>query len=401
MSKLLIGILSTVVIGVGGYFGYQEFVEAQPEKTEKVSTEVKEEATEKESALLKEEEVKEILETNIDSIYKTLFESGEKNGWSPVNPVKYDEVKTELLPYITDSFADTTMKEYVEQFYCDCDASSKPEINYDVRFSIEQGNENEFTVTSLIPANEMNNMGNSLVFNYVKENDNWKLNEWEYIYLEGEDIKLTKEEAETILSNNGEEPEFIEEYKSKEASGKAYLFNMKSENGERLVAISSKDTQLVNDFSYEKESDNTASNDKETVVITNLYEEYYEKLNLGMTKEDMMNNYGQPVSEKELSDAFTLEYSDAVYTISKVSNEVYKVDIVGEKASSFYADFDEVMEAYFPDPVYAEYMDEKTSDENGYHLILDDGYSKSHTFTSKNENGGPINLITIEVRSFK
>lgn len=401
MSKLLIGFLSTLVIVVGGYFGYQEFVEAQPEKTEEVSKEVEEETVEKEIVSLKEDEVKKIIETNLDSIYNTLLESGKENGWSPSNPVKYEDVKTELLPYITNNFADTTMKEYVEQFYCDCDASSKPELDYDVRFSFEQKNNDELTVTSLVPANELNNMGNSLVFNFVKEENNWKLNEWEYIYLDGENIELTKDEAETILARNNEVPEFIEEYESEEASGKAYLFNVKSENGERLVAISSKDTKLVNDYSYEKESESATSNDKETVTLTNLYEEYYEKLNFGMTKEDMVNNYGQPVSEKELSDAITLEYSDAIYTLSKVSNQVYKVNIIGEKTSNFYANFDEVMKAYFPDPVYAEYMDEKFSDDNGYHLKLDDGYSKSHTFTSKSENGDPINLITIEVKDFK
>lgn len=349
---------------------------------------------------LDEKEVQEILKTNLDSIFNTLTELGEENGWGNANPADFNIIKPEILSYVTDEFADSTIKDLSAEFYCECDHPFKSAFNEDVHFMFEQ-NKDKLIITALDPATEMNNMGMTWEFELIKEDNAWKINRWNNESLDSTDIQLSKEEAEKILTRNGETPTFIKEYESKEASGKAYLFSMKSANGERLVAISSKDTSLVTDYELEKGTEEKVKNQNETLEEMSLYDEFYEKLHFGLTREELISKFGKPIVEKELSSEITLTYVDAVYTISNISNQIYKVDIIGDKASTYYSDFDEVIKAYYPDPVYAEYFDEKTNDENGFHLTLDDGYSKSHIFTSENENGNPIKSITIQILEFK
>lgn len=349
---------------------------------------------------LDEKEVQEILKTNLDSIFNTFTELGEENGWGNANPADFNIIKPEILSYVTDEFADSTIKDLSAEFYCECDHPFKPAFNDDVQFMFEQ-NKDKLIITALDPATEMNNMGMTWEFELIKEDNAWKMNRWNNETLDSTDLQLSKEEAEKILTRNGETPTFIKEYESNEASGKAYLFSMKSANGERLVAISSKDTSLVTDYELEKGTEEKVKNQNETLEEMSLYDEFYEKLHFGLTREELISKFGNPIVEKELSSEITLTYVDAVYTISNISNQIYKVDIIGDKASTYYSDFDEVIKAYYPDPVYAEYYDEKTNDENGYHLTLDDGYSKSHIFTSENENGNPIKSISIQILEFK
>lgn len=434
MSKLIIAIISTLIIGTGGYIGYQQFV--KPE-TEKVDSKVEEKMVSKKVESLEKQEVQEILEGNINSLFDTLKKLGNENGWGPTQPADYEKVKPEILPYVTEEFAELKIKELVKEFYCDCDTGYKPKIDYNVRFSFEQPSESVLEITALETATDIENMGVTHTFQLIKENGRWKMNDWEFESLDGKDIQLTKEEAEKILSKNGDHLEFIKEYDSKKAGGKAYLFNMKNDYGEFLVAISSKDTKKVSDYEVEKEEKTTENkveiepeestgnkiekepekssgnkgekeskkstgNKVETIQITNLLEDFHDKMNFGKTKEELVSEFGQPISEKETSSDITLEYSDAIYTISQVSGQIYKVQIVGEKASSYYKNFDEVLKAFYPDPnpVYAAYGEERTKDENGYHLNMI-GFEKTLTFTSKNENGAPISSITIQQDNYK
>ncbi|WP_391558887.1 hypothetical protein [Robertmurraya sp.] len=400
MLKIVIAILSSLAIGVGGYLGYQEYVEAKQETKVEKKDVIKTKTEEVKEGNLDKSEVQTILQTNLDSIFGKLNELGDENNWGNANIADFEIVKPEIAPLVTPEFADKTLKTLVNDYYCECDYIFKPQFNYEVQFKFEQPEENKLVISALNSANEIENMGTAWVFEMIKVED-WKMNKWSSETLDGKDVQLTKEDAEKLLKSESETPEFIEEYESKEAAGKAYLFNIKSSNNERLVAISSKDTKLVTDYAVEKKDDNTKTNRVETIQVTNLYEEFYEKMNFGKTIDELITEFGQPISEKELSNDFTLEYSDAVYTISKVSNQTYKVEIIGEKASSYYKNFDEVIKAYNPDPVYAEYFDEKTNDANGFHLTLDDGYNKSHIFTSKNENGTPISSVTIQLLEFR
>jgi len=369
-------------------------------KTE-VETNTEQEVVKETKGKLEQNEVQDLLRTNLDNIFEVFVSSGEENGWNTANAPDFNILRPELLPFATGSFIDTTLKEMSQEYYCECDASFKPIIEYGVHFTFEETDNNELHIEALEPATELSNTGLLWSFNLVKEEESWKMKDWNHQLIEDQDLKLTKEEAEILLASEYETPEFVEEYESKTTGGKAFLFKMKGADSERLVGISSKNSSLLDDYELEIESNPSSEKAGETVKVNDLYSEFYEKLHFGMTKDELVAQFGEAQSEKELSSDITLQYTDAIYTISKSSYQVYKVELIGEKVSTFYKNFDEVVKAYNPDPVYAEYLDEKSNDENGYHLLLDDGYSKSHLFTSDNEKGDPIKTITIQVMDFQ
>ncbi|MBU7594481.1 DUF1311 domain-containing protein [Metabacillus halosaccharovorans] len=372
------------------------------EQTKKeVQTNSEQEIVEETTVKLEKNEVQDLLRTNLDNIFEVFVSSGEENGWNTTNAPDFNILRPEFLPFATESFIDTTLKEMSQDYYCECDAPFKPNIEYDVHFTFEETDNSKLHIEALEPATELSNTVLLWSFNLVKEEDSWKMKDWNHQLIEDQDLKLTKEEAEILLTSEYETPEFVEEYESKDTGGKAFLFKMKGAESERLVGISSENSSLLDDYELEKETNQSFENAGETVEVNDLYSEFYEKLHFGMSKEELIAQFGEAQSEKELSSDITLQYTDAIYTISKSSNQVYKVELIGEKASTYYKNFDEIVKAYNPDPVYAEYLDEVSNDENGYHLLLDDGYSKSHLFTSDNEKGNPIKTITIQVLNFQ
>lgn len=190
---------------------------------------------------LKETEVKEILKKNINTIFETLEKQVECQQSTYFNIIKPKEIS-----FTTEEFANSTLKSLTAEIYCECGIQFKPNVNYDVHFEYKQYKKDEITLKALDAATEMSNMGIMWEFVLVKEDSTWKMHKWDSQPLEGKDIQLTEEEK--ILTRNGETPKFVNEYESKQAAGKDYRFNMQSSNGERLVAISSKDTRWVYDF---------------------------------------------------------------------------------------------------------------------------------------------------------
>ncbi|MDK2599311.1 DUF1311 domain-containing protein [Bacillus stercoris] len=204
-------------------------------------------------AKMTEQEVKSALKNDIDAIFNAFDKAGTENGWSTANKADFSKLRPSVLPYATETFAEQTLKDLAGKYYCECDAPFQPGTDFDVRFTYKQ-NKNKIEASSIDPATELNNMGTSWTFELVKEDGDWKINKWDSKSLQGDDIKLTKEEAKTILSRNGETAEFVKSYESKAAGGTAYLFNVKSSHGERQAAISSKDTSLVSDNENETEA---------------------------------------------------------------------------------------------------------------------------------------------------
>jgi hypothetical protein len=225
MFKIVIAIVSTIAIGVGGYIGYHEIIESKTETLVEAQKVPKQEINKETFTKIEENEVKDILKTNIDSIFEVFKRSGETYGWNYANPADFSKTRPELLSYATESFADTTLKELAADFYCECDISFKPKINYDIRFSFQQDKENELKITAIEPATEMDNMGSTWEFLLVKEDDVWKMQQWNRSSLEGQDLKLTKEEAEKLLTNDNETATFLQEYESNNAAGKAYVID--------------------------------------------------------------------------------------------------------------------------------------------------------------------------------
>jgi uncharacterized protein YecT (DUF1311 family) len=231
---------------------------------EQTTNEVKEEeqeVTEEKVVKLEEKEVQDILKTNIDSIFDAFVKLGKENRWNNVNPSDFSKIRPEVLPFATEEFADTTLKELSSEFYCECDLLFRPNISYNVRFSFQQDKENVIKVTALQPATEMVSVGSTWEFVLIKENDSWKINQWSEQLLKGQDLKLTKEEAEKLVTSDDTTATFLREYNSKETGSKAYVLIVKTKINDREMeyqtAISSKDTRVVSDFINESQEEVT------------------------------------------------------------------------------------------------------------------------------------------------
>ncbi|MCP8968964.1 lysozyme inhibitor LprI family protein [Ectobacillus ponti] len=209
-------------------------------------------------------EVQSIVHANLTSIFHTLQASGAENGWSPAKPADFAVIKPKLLPYVTEDFADSTLKQLVSQFYCECDASFEPKLNDRVRFRFEQAKRDELSISALDPAIELSNTGSMWKFILAKEQGRWKMKQWDKQSLSGQDIKLTKEEAAKLLASDAEQPAFVREYTSKSAGGTAYVFQMQSASSNRMAAISSRDTQLVYDFEEQQQAAAPAAAEQHT-----------------------------------------------------------------------------------------------------------------------------------------
>lgn len=196
---------------------------------------------------LDKEAVQNILQEKIDSVSETMLNLGIEHNWHSQQPGDYSVIKPEILPFVTEDFAEGTIKPLAEDFYCECDFPFLPSVNYDVQFVYDVSEDNELNISSLEPANELNNQGSTWEFHLVQEEDTWKINNWETQSLEGKDIELTRDEAERLLNNEHQTARFEEEYESEEAGGTAYVFTVEAGGGEWQTAISSKDTRIVYD----------------------------------------------------------------------------------------------------------------------------------------------------------
>jgi uncharacterized protein YecT (DUF1311 family) len=279
MLKIFLAVFITAAVSIGGYLGYQEI-----SKSDKVETAQGKEQEVKLDII----EVKDLLRTSLDSIFNVFVEAGEINGWNNSNPSDFSKIRPDVLLYATEEFSESTLKELSKKFYCECDQSFKPSINYDVQFLFEQ-NQSELKITALDPATEISNMGSVWEFELIKEENTWKMNQWNVQSLEGQDIQLTIEEAEKILTSEHEKPEFVKEYESQEAAGKAYLFKMNSSNGDRLAAISSKNTRLVSDFEDSATQSNEQIKPEPEAVPVQIEESEEQTQNKLSTKADYLS----------------------------------------------------------------------------------------------------------------
>lgn len=390
MKKAVVAVISSLVFVVSGC--------GQTTKEEGKSIEPKVNAESKEEVGMKETEVKQVLKKNVDSIMEVFKQSGIENNWSEENPVKFDQLRPELLPYATESFTDSTLKDNAANFYCECDSIPVPQLNYEVRFSFTQDKENELKITALEPATESLNMGSTWEFTLVKEKNNWKMDQWSRS-MENIDLKLTKKEAEKLVSVGNESVTYNNAYESAEAEGKAYIFNVKKIGEESVVAMSSKDTRLVYDYA-EEEKKAVGKKTDTTLKDFDFYSEYLEGLHFGYTKDQLFSEFGEPDEYKQSELNELLSYPDALYTISRKSGQVYRVKVYEKQAAKYYKDFEAVSKAYNFDEEYAEYEEIKESDKDGHHLIYD-GWQNRFTFTSKNENGNPIESILVNEESYR
>ncbi|WP_374055069.1 hypothetical protein [Rossellomorea sp. FM04394] len=254
--------------------------QAHTEKTEAATEEKKQKAAviegkvpetlREEEMILEKEEVAEMTKTILHLFYDSMVSLGVEYNWNSENPADFNVVKEEIQPYVTKGFLET-VKGSLGDIYCQCDAFSVPHFDPEVRFEFEQVEDNKIEIQVLDPGSEMITMGYESNIELLKEDNEWKLNKLSSRSLEGSDLKLTKEEAEKLLSSEQDTITFIEEFNSPQGAGKAYLFNLKTPEWEELVAISSKDASRVFDYDYEPEAiessvEGSLSNDAQTLI---------------------------------------------------------------------------------------------------------------------------------------
>ncbi|MHA7138115.1 hypothetical protein ACRTEV_12720 [Rossellomorea arthrocnemi] len=222
-------------------------------------------------------------QTILSSFYDSVVSLGVEYNWNSENPADFNIVKEEIKPYVSKEFIETRIKGSLEDIYCQCDAFSVPHFDPEVRFQFEQVEDDKIEVEVLEPGSEMITMGYQSNIELIKEDNEWKLNELSSVSLEGSDLELTKEEAEKLVSSEGDTITFIKEFNSSQGSGKAFLFNLKTPEWEELIAISSKDASRVFDYDYEPETlepsvEGSLSNEAQTLIDDEMEQLGYESV---------------------------------------------------------------------------------------------------------------------------
>jgi hypothetical protein len=191
-------------------------------------------------------EAKQIFNQNLADIKDTFIKSGEKNNWGVDQPASYEVAGPDFEPYVTKNFSTNVLKKLLPIYYCQCDIGYLPKINQEVRFIVKSINRNTIEITGIEPASDMTNIGFRWNFKLVKEDNKWKMDQWEEASLEGIDLDLTREEAWKLLTTESLNATFLKEVQLKGTTN--YVFNIIGEEYESIVAISSSDTTLTHDY---------------------------------------------------------------------------------------------------------------------------------------------------------
>ena len=105
----------------------------------------------------------------------------------------------------------------------------------------------------------------------------------------------------------------------------------------------------------------------ETIISTDLMNNIGETLHLGYTPDQLTSEFGEPNSVKTTMSEMMLYYSDAVYTVSSITNQVHIVSVQEGKVASFYENVSDVIDTYSEDGKWQ--LKEEIYDDE-YHLIV-------------------------------
>jgi hypothetical protein len=225
-------------------------------KKEKIVEEKEEEKNEEPAAKEATDEkvslaqAKQILINNLAEIKFTLSKSGEKHNWNYDNPATYEIVAPDLKPYVTDRFSKNVLTELIPRYFCECDQGTLPRIHQEVRFTIHSNDGMRMEISAIEPASDMNNVGFQWNFVFVKEETEWKIDQWRESSLEGANLRLTKEEASELLTTERQTATFIKEVQIDDS--KAYVFKVIGDGIDTMVAIYASDTTLIQGYEEKK-----------------------------------------------------------------------------------------------------------------------------------------------------
>jgi hypothetical protein len=196
---------------------------------------------------ISEGEAKEILNRNLSDIRQTLLISEKKNNWHSDNPATYEVAGPDFEPYVTDNFSNNVLKTFLPEYFCECDSGMLPRIHQEVRFNVNAITEDTIELSGIEPASDMIEIGSQWRFKLVKENNVWKLDQWNESTLKQANLNLTKEEAGQLLSTNTNTVTFLKE--TQVNGTKVYVFTVKDEYGENMFGINARNTSFV--YNYE------------------------------------------------------------------------------------------------------------------------------------------------------
>ncbi|VEF46242.1 Uncharacterised protein [Bacillus freudenreichii] len=188
-----------------------------------------EEIEEKEEAVqLSVEEAQEIVERNMEEISKQLKDlQGEKTDWfhqewifePESDKEKYEQakalVKERLKDLVTESGMELQVPIWMTANWCECD--SVPDTlfwDHGISHQLIEQKEDRFIISYLITNIDDGLSRGKRTVEYIKENEEWKLNDVKRISPEEERLELTFEDVEAFLAaqyGGGENVELIEE----------------------------------------------------------------------------------------------------------------------------------------------------------------------------------------------
>ncbi|WP_416729764.1 hypothetical protein [Fictibacillus sp. JL2B1089] len=233
------------VIDTIKYEAYQDIgVVPQQEEVEKEEEEKKEEPV---PITISEGEAKQLLNRNLADIKQTLLESEKENNWHSDNPATFEVAGPDFEPYVTDNFSNNVLKTFLPEYFCECDSGMLPRIHQEVRFNVNVITEDTIELSGIVPASDMTEIGSQWRFKLVKENNVWKLDQWNESKLKQANLNLTKEEAGQLLSTNTNTVTFLKE--TQVNGTKVYVFSVKDEYGENMFGINARNTSFV--YNYE------------------------------------------------------------------------------------------------------------------------------------------------------
>jgi len=136
---------------------------------------------------------------------------------------------------------------------------------------------------------------------------------------------------------------------------------------------------------------------KVTLGNFNIFEVEKEELNLGLTGDELLAKYGEPISLIDMPEETVYYYYDAMYTVASGDSTISKMSISDDKITGTLTDFDQIEKEYDKknNDVYAANAADRLSDSEGHHLEV---YTTNLivTNTSDNANGTPISYIEVE-----
>jgi hypothetical protein len=225
----------------------EQMVEEREAENKEESVSAVEEVSEEK---VTEAEAKQIFINNLAEIKKTLIKSGEKHNWSFENPATYEIAGPDFEPYVTDRFSKKFLTTFIPKYFCECDQGSLPKVNQEVRFNVDSMEGNRIEISGIEPASDMTNIGYQWNFVLIKEENQWKIDQWRESSLENADLELTKEEAQKLLSTETQTATFIKE---EQINGvRAYVFKIVGDGLDTMISISSSDTTLFFDYGEDR-----------------------------------------------------------------------------------------------------------------------------------------------------